>query len=268
MLDEKKELLKKALLEARLNELENIPSTKSLEQEHVFSLSFEKKMKALTRRKKISTNINKAGKYVAGFAVICVLTGSAFLVMQGGGMFFNKSESNDVAMEEIVEDKENSFIGNIPTEDYYADAENIEADMESEFTDYTASTGNNNYGTNTNIVTNIYKDGSNMVIEINCAGNTALSQGIADYYITYTARDNTHLSDSDNSTSSQSGTTGAILDEKLYDLFEEKDKISYIIDSEMLLEFSRLNIYLETETDTVRFSFTVNEADGSLSLIK
>lgn len=265
MLAEKKELLKRALLEARLNEFETIPPTEGLEQEHVFSLSFEKKMKAMTNQKKTSSIIKKLGKYVAGFAVICVLTGSVFLVIQGGGMFFDKMESNDAAIEEIVEDKENSFISDLPAEDFYVDGENTGADIYDELTDYTASTGNNNYETNTNIVTNIYEDGGNTVIEISCVGNTVLSQGIADYYITYTDRDKTHLSDSDNSTSSQSGT---ILDDKLYDLFEEKDKISYIIDSKMLLEFSRLNIYLKTGTDTVRLSFTVNEADGSLSLIE
>lgn len=275
MLAEKKELLKRALLEARLNEYETIPSTESLEQEHVFSLSFEKKMKAITSRNKISTIIKKAGKYVAGFSVICVLTGSAFLVMQGGDLFFGKFVSNDMAMEGVVEDAENAFSDTLAAEEYEADEENYgEEEEEDKFPQETVVTGSSIGGISADIISNIYEENGNMVIELNYADSEVLSQGIIESFITF-SKDVTGSGTNDSpdynysdSLTTDSSLSGTKLDEELYDVIEEDKLVRYVIDSEQVKEFSRLNIYLQTDSDTVKLSFMVNEADGSLSLIE
>lgn len=274
MLAEKKELLKRALLEARLNELETIPSPESLEQEHVFSLSFEKKMKAITTQKKISTMIKNAGKYVAGFAVICVLTGSAFLIMQGGGLFFDKLVTNDSAMEVIVEDAENAFSDSLAAEEYEADDEYNGAATEDELPQENVVTGSMTGGITSDIISNIYEENGSMVIELNYAESEVLSQGITESFITFSedvtgsdTNDSPDYNYSDSLTT-DSSLSGTKLDEELYDVVEEDKLVRYVIDSEQVKDYSRLNICLQTDSDTVILSFSVNEADGSLSLIE
>ncbi len=266
MLAEKKELLKRALLEARLKELETVPSTEILEQEHVFSLAFEKKMKSITDKNKFSRVIKKAGKYVAGFAVICVLTGSAFLVIQSGGMFFDKFGANDAAGNECLEEPENSFTNDFVAEEITDNIGNNVCDEEL-LKDFV-------YGSNDGIFSNFYNDNGSIVIEINYADSEVLSAGVTGSNITYApyeAVTNGETGDGDysnNATSTSSSLYFRPLDKELYDTVVDTDVIKYIIDNSQAEKLSKINIFIETETVTVMLSYMVDRADGTLSLIE
>ena len=94
---DKNELLKKALLEAREKEFENIPAEDELKEEHVFSMDFEKKMHDLTKKNKVSGTISRLGRYAAGFAIVCVLTGAAFMIINRGDLSFKKAADSSMA---------------------------------------------------------------------------------------------------------------------------------------------------------------------------
>lgn len=273
MRDPKRELLKRALLESRLNEFETIPSKENTEQEHMFSLSFERKMKSVIQRKRISDAIKKAGKYAAGFAVICGLTGTAFLIIQRNNFSFDKMASNNTEVGEAVCDNDKTIFTEGSFLEGYVDEDSVASSSGNKLLDDIPSEKDIIYESDMNIITSIYKENENTVISIDCADSEILSQSIEGYLVTYSVEDISGLNETTNGISSdiisdQSGATDIILDKALYDIYEEDGRISCIIDSMMLLDYSGLNIYLETETKVVRLSFEVNGADGMPELIK
>ena len=97
MLADKKELLKKALIEVRMKEFEDIPAEDELEKEHEFSKAFEKKINRINNSGKINSVLKKAGSFAAGFVIICAMTGAALIALEKSDFWNREKFSKDCA---------------------------------------------------------------------------------------------------------------------------------------------------------------------------
>lgn len=136
---DKDELLRRALIEARKKEFENIPCEDELEKQHVFTASFLGSMKKLERKNRFRKNYRRLAGAAAGFILVFLIAGGAFMLM-GRGMVNKDSAVGDGGtkgqLKDCMKDKNGHKREELAAADTDDAASYYEEDIESDYIPY------------------------------------------------------------------------------------------------------------------------------------
>lgn len=267
MLAEKKELLKKALIEARMKELEDIPAEDELEKEHEFSEDFELKIKKIKKPGKKRSVLKKTISFAAGFVIIFTLTGSALYIMQGRDIFFAEKSSDSLNVDlsgisdgGVSEELADSDILNDIPEDEFFDGENNDGEFIPDMGDALKSYEESIAG---GITVKVSYEDDEICIRVDYSMDGELSGSEVESYMEFVCQYGT-----------ESGATGDLqaqesssLPDIPYEFTGEKDCLIYKLDSGTVKKISEVHIYVNSEDKSIKLRFGVNPENGSVELI-
>lgn len=136
---DKDELLRRALIEARKKEFENIPGEDELEKQHVFTASFLGSMKKLERKNRFGRNYRRLAGAAAGFILVFLIAGGAFMLMDRGMVSKGSMVSDDGTkgqLKDNMKDKNGHKREELAAADTDDVASYYEGNIESDFIPY------------------------------------------------------------------------------------------------------------------------------------